>query len=228
MSEGIKFQLKREYIVESLRAAIWSGEFKPGQKLRQDELADRFGISSTPVREALRQLEAEGLVTSVAHQGVVVTRLSHAEIKERYRLRALLESYATREAVTHLQADPDRRQQLLADLQKLQESLSQAIQHEQKGEAVRFNNELHLRLYDEADSPLLKSMIVDLWKKVLPFSSYWIVPGRAAQALTEHDALLKAIAAGDAQSAERLVHEHIDVSEQVLEHLDPVPPDEAS
>lgn len=224
MAEPVRFQLKRDYIVESLRAAIASGEYPPGQKLRQEELAARFGISSTPIREALRQLEAEGLVTSVAHQGVCVTRLSPEAIKERFRLRALLEAYATREAVTYLQTDLARRKQVITDLQAFQGQIIAAFETGQRGQMVELNYALHARLYEEARSPLLSQMISDLWKYQFPFSSLWLVPGRAEKAQAEHVALFEAIAQGDADTAEQLTREHIDLSSQMLlEHFEALP-----
>src|SRR3712207_5245594 len=120
MGEPVRFQLKRDYIVEALRAAIARGELKPGQRLRQEELAARFEISSTPVREALRKLEAEGLVASVPHQGVYVARPSLERMAESYRLRALLETHALKEAMLQLEKAPERREKLLADLEEYQ------------------------------------------------------------------------------------------------------------
>ncbi len=216
MNEPVRFQLKREYIVERLRNAIASGELKPGQKLRQEELAARFEISSTPVREALRKLEAEGLVTSVAHQGVYVSRPSSEEIQERYRLRALLEAYAAQEAVNNLSAEPTRRLQVMAELRQYQQALIVAIEAGRKDEAVQHNAALHLRLYDEARSPLLRQMILDLWKYGYPYNSLWLVPGRAEQAQIEHEKLLVAIEAGKAEAAAQIMREHIELSSQVL------------
>jgi len=220
MNESNRFQLKRDYIVEQLRAAIAQGELRPGQKLRQEELAARFQISSTPVREALRKLEAEGLVTSVPHQGVYVTRLSAQQVEEHYRLRVLLEVHAIGEAMQQLQnAGSEQRAKLLTDLEKYQVSLKTAFQEGRKAEIVPINYALHLRLYDEARSPLLKQMIVDLWKR-LPFSSLWLVPGRAEQAQDEHEDLFEAIRQQDSVTAEQILRQHIELSGRVfLEHF---------
>ncbi len=218
MSEPNRFQLKRDYIVEKLRAAIAGGELKPGQKLRQEELAARFQISSTPVREALRLLEAEGLVTSVPHQGVFVSRLSIEEMEERYRLRALLETYAIREAMRHLAREPERLTRLLSDLQEYQAAMSGAIREGREGEVVQVNYDLHLRLYEEARSPLLLQMILDMWKH-FPFSRLWFLSLRAEQAQAEHEALFEAIRQSDAAAAEQILQAHIEVSARAfLEH----------
>src|SRR5262249_3353355 len=86
----------RVLVEEKLRAAIVTGRFKPGQRLIERELCDLIGVGRTSVREALRQLEAEGLVTTVPHRGPVVSTISVAEAEQLYALRGLLEGYAGR------------------------------------------------------------------------------------------------------------------------------------
>jgi DNA-binding GntR family transcriptional regulator len=219
MSEANRFQLKRDYIVEQLRAEISAGKLKPGQKLRQEELAARFQISSTPVREALRKLEAEGLLTSVPHQGVFVSQIRLEEMEERYRLRILLETYAVKEAMRHLQAAPEQRDKLLNDLEEYQAAICAALEEGRHSEVNQLSYDLHLRLYEEARSPLLKQMILDLWKH-FPFRSLWFVPGRAEQAHAEHLILFDAIRQGDTAEAERLLREHLETSARVfIEHF---------
>lgn len=212
-----RFLLKRDYIVEQIRNAIQNGELKPGQKLRQEELAARFQISSTPVREALRKLEAEGLVKSVPHQGVYVARLSLEELEEHYRLRVLLECYATRLAVEKLRQEPTRCAATLSDLGGFQAELKSALEQERRAETITINHSLHLRLYEEAHSPRLKQMITDLWKQ-LPFNSLSLVEGRAEQAYLEHEELFGAIRSGDATIAEQIIRRHIEISGRAFDH----------
>lgn len=215
MSETVRYFLKRDYIVEQLRAAIASGELQPGQKLRQEELAARFQISSTPVREALRLLEAEGLVTSVPHQGVFVTRLTAQEAVEYYRLRALLEAYAAKEAVVRLKGDDLRRTRLLEQLEEIQQGLNHAIDNKNIEEAANLNRTLHLLLYEEAAMPLLKQLITDLWKR-MPFHNIWLGAWRTAEIEAEHRELLEAIRSGDPVAAERITRLHIELSLEVF------------
>ncbi len=223
MTEPTRFQLKRDYIVERLRAEIASGELKPGQKLRQEELAARFQISSTPVREALRKLEAEGLVTSVPHQGVCVTRLSAEDMADRYRIRALLETYAIKEAMRHLNEAPERREKLLTELEQYQAAMRAALHEGRTSDVTQINYDLHMRLYEEARSPLLKQLILDLWKQ-FPFSSLWFVPGRAELALEEHEKLFAAIRQNMPDAAEEILRNHVELSGRTfLEHLRSLP-----
>ncbi len=215
MSVENRFQLKRDYIVEQLRTAIAKGELLPGQKLRQEELAARFQISSTPVREALRKLEAEGLVTSIPHQGVFVSRVDPAEMEERYKIRAMLETYALREAMARLKNAPDRLEQLLNDLEEYHAAMDEAIREARSGDIIQLNYDLHLCIYEEAKMPLLKQMIQDLWKH-FPFSALWYVPGRAAQSRDEHAELFQAIRHKNSDLAGQLLQSHIENSGQVF------------
>jgi DNA-binding GntR family transcriptional regulator len=89
-------------VIAALRERILHGDFGEGEQLRQDAIAEEFGVSRIPVREALRQLEAEGLVTLYAHRGAVVTQLSPSEIGELFELRALLECDMLRRAIPHI------------------------------------------------------------------------------------------------------------------------------
>jgi len=100
--------------VEALREKILRGEYPEGAPLRQDTLAAELGVSRIPVREALRQLEAEGLVTFVPHFGAVVSSLSLSEIKELFELRALLETDLLRRAIPRIrEEDLDRADEIL-------------------------------------------------------------------------------------------------------------------
>ena len=92
----------KDTLVEILRDEIIQGHLAPGQHLRLEEIAPRFDVSTTPVREALRELEVEGLVTIFPHRGAIVTKLSVEELQDIYDIRVTLEEMATRFAVPHL------------------------------------------------------------------------------------------------------------------------------
>ena len=95
----------KETLVETLRDEIIRGDFVPGQYLRLEEIASRFDVSTMPVREALRDLEAEGLVTIFPHRGAIVTELSADELQDIYDIRVTLEEMATRLAVPLMTED---------------------------------------------------------------------------------------------------------------------------
>jgi DNA-binding GntR family transcriptional regulator len=104
-------------VLDALRERILSGDISGGEQLRQEKLADELGVSRVPVREALNQLEAEGLVRLVSHKGAVVTRLSLDELQEAYEIRARLETWLLDLSIPHL-AEPDftRAEEILAEL----------------------------------------------------------------------------------------------------------------
>jgi len=99
-------------IIDTLRRMIFSNELQPGERLVQDELAVRLKVSRTPVREAIRQLETEGLVTILPYKGATVTKVTIKEIREIYQVRIALQSHATRLAIANLQEE---------DIEKLDE-----------------------------------------------------------------------------------------------------------
>src|SRR5690349_6633325 len=94
----------REKILETIRDAIMSGALKPGEKVAEPELAERFGISRTPIREAFRQLESEGYLTVIPRKGAVVVSFSPKEVEEFYAIKSILEGYAARRACINLTA----------------------------------------------------------------------------------------------------------------------------
>lgn len=97
-----------DYVAEALRAAILAGRFEDGQELNQVELADHFGVSRVPVREALRQLQAEGLIEAQAHRRAVVTGFSPERILEMFELRMLLEGFLLEKAAPNIDGDASR------------------------------------------------------------------------------------------------------------------------
>src|SRR4051812_14059546 len=92
----------RERILETIRDAIMSGSLKQGEKVAEPELAERFGISRTPIREAFRQLESEGYLTVIPRKGAVVAAFSERDVEEFYAIKSILEGYAARMACTNL------------------------------------------------------------------------------------------------------------------------------
>ena len=107
----------QDAVVDGIRSMILDGQLRPGDRLRQDDLADRFGVSTMPIREALRQLQAEGLVTFYPRRGASVARLSVSDYEEIYRIRQELESLACHWAAEHIERIPiDRLKELLEEL----------------------------------------------------------------------------------------------------------------
>jgi len=202
-----KYKTQTEWVVQTLREAILSGKMKPGQKLRQEELAQQLDISPTPVREAFRQLEAEGLVVHLPHKGVRVTDVSAESVEEIYLIRSALESLAARLAVMRSQsADLNK---LIQKLEGLQRSMEECLEKKNYQELVNLHEEFHMSLYEMSGSQRLRRLITSL-RSLFPRISLWAIPERAARSMEEHKEILEAIRNRQAERTERLVSEHIE------------------
>ena len=208
-SERLSFRSKTEAVEEYLRARIQSGEIQPGERLRQDLLAEQLGVSSTPVREALRRLEAEGLVLHIPNKGVTAREASQHEIEEVFPLRILLEGYATRLAASRL---TDGEMDLLTSLHQRMAELEAA------GDRRAFsavNDRWHTTIYRAAGSKLLEKTIRNIWK-LASVDDLWAIPGRSAASVEEHERILQALLSRDGDEAERAMAEHLAIGKRFL------------
>ena len=197
---------KKDTIVEMLREAILSGELEPGERLHQDRLAARFQVSSTPIREALRELEAEGAINHTPRKGVRVADVNQTtlrDIREIYLVRGVLESLATRMAVSYLN---------VAHIQRLRALLAAMESETESGQLKKLrrqNYEFHMLIYQAADMPQLLKIIRVLWTK-FPWDTLHVLPGRANETAEEHRKIIQAVEDGNARLAGQLMQEHID------------------
>lgn len=131
------FKTLRERVVEAIREAIVKGQLKPGERLTEEEMAERYQISRTPVREAFRELAAEGFIDIYPHRGAVVSSWDEKDVEDFYELKALLESYAARKAVDRLTEKDLQR------MEKLNEQLERMAGKEDSAAVLRAHNEFH-------------------------------------------------------------------------------------
>ncbi len=183
---------------------IRSGALAPGTRLRETELAERLGISRTPVREAIRQLEADGLIIHLPRQGASIRTLDHAEIVELYEMRTVLEGTAARLAARAASGIE------LAELAALNSELAAAPAGPQ---ARELNRQFHRTLFDAARNRFLLKSISALQKTLLILGPSTLTdPDRAAAAVTEHAAVLDALEARDAAGAEAAMRAHVEAA----------------
>jgi DNA-binding GntR family transcriptional regulator len=195
-------QTKDYQVAELLREKIIAGSFIRGQRLKQAEIAKQLDISITPVREALRLLEAEGYVRVSSHRGAVVAPFLIEQADELCELRMDLEGKLTAAAAKRM--TPDVLQALLTLDKSIREALKRGDQ-----QAVRGGNfRLHFRLYEAAGMPNTLEFVRVLWAKY-PFDLLGAIPGRPALVLDEHAAMLDALRRKDARQALRAMHAHI-------------------
>jgi DNA-binding GntR family transcriptional regulator len=178
----------QDVVLASMREAILSGALPPGTRLRQEKLAERYGTSRIPVRDALRALEYEGLVRSAPYRGFTVTELDADDIEEVYDLRVLLEGHAVRLALP-LMTDEDLRalEELYAEMASVPAGDAQLAARE------RF----YLRLYSITGRPRLVGLIARLRQEVAR-SLRWPTLQHSP---SHHEAFFEAIRAGDAERA---------------------------
>jgi DNA-binding GntR family transcriptional regulator len=186
-----------------LREAILGGDLKPGMRIRQEEVAERFGASRLPVREALRTLEAEGLAESEPHKGARVPRLSQHEVEVIYRMRERLEPLALVESLPQLDAADHER---LEDVQR---------RIEENGDLERFldlDREFHLLTYSGCHIDPLTSMVTRLWNSTQHYRRAYVALGGKSRMWvvnSEHRLILDAVVRRDALDAERFLSGHI-------------------
>lgn len=186
---------------------IRAGTLAPGARLRETELAERFGISRTPVREAIRQLEADGLVAHLPRQGASIRMLDYTEVMELYEMRAVLEGTAARLAA---RAASDIE---LDELTALNKELA-ATQDSAK--AYDLNRQFHMTLLDAAKNRYLVKSVNALQKTLLILGPTTLIePVRATHALTEHEAILAALRDRDGLRAEAAMRDHIEAAHRV-------------
>jgi DNA-binding GntR family transcriptional regulator len=190
-------------IAADLRQAILGGSIRPGERVRQEEVAQRLGASRLPVREALRMLEAEGLIEHEANKGARVPRLDRHEVDVIYQMRERLEPLALTESIPGL-TDADLRE--LEQIQQLIESDTDL------GRFLELDRAFHLLTYSACRIDQLSSMVVRLWNSTQHYRRAYVSisgPGRRWVINAEHRLLLDSIERRDATDAERYLSGHI-------------------
>ena len=191
------------YVVERLQRDMASGVLRPGEPLRQVQIAQRYGVSVTPVREALRILEAAGAVTYSAHRGATVRDLDPGAVADLYRLRAAVEGLATQMAVERM--TPQR----LDAIEAAQDAMRQAQAGDSApGQLSRLNKALHFAIYDGGPA-LMREHITALWSRFPVSATIWGSDATARALAGDHEAILAAIRAGDTEAADTAMAGHI-------------------
>lgn len=189
-------------IADDLRRSILAGEFEPGARIRQEDLADRHGASRLPVREALRMLEGEGLVTLVANTGAWVSRLSLAECEEMYQIRERIEPLLLRYNVPLLSEGQIDELDRLAAAMEATDDLE---------EFIGLDREFHLSSYAVAETSVLGDTVLQLWNRTQHYRrAFMRVRGSDDRSVHfEHHLLVSALRRRDAEDAERVLTGHI-------------------
>jgi DNA-binding GntR family transcriptional regulator len=194
----VSYVSKTDMVAALIRELIITGELTAGQQLRQRDLAQRFGVSQTPVREAMRRLESEGLVIGDTHRGFTVVTPDDGPVEENFQIRAALESLGASLAARKIDEAG------LAELERLNEQMRALAGGDPR--YAELNREFHFTLYQYSRSPLLMSLMRLLWASLHGGPR---VLRTHAESARQHDAILDALRAGDADAASALTYQHI-------------------
>ena len=199
----IDLRTKEEQVADFLREGIISGMFPRGSRLKQAEIAEQLQLSITPVREALKLLEAEGYVSGDSYRGARVVPFDETASEEVLELRLLLESRLTRATAEKVTA------QDITELRALADEFEQAFNRGDRAAARGVNYRFHRRMYSIADMPQTLHFVQILWARY-PFDLINAVEGRGPEAAREHDEILNALLQGDASAAMLAMRKHIE------------------
>ena len=198
-SEPIQLTLRAAALI---RGMIFDGELLPGEKLRQVELAERIGVSRSPLREALRTLESEGLLTYEMNRGYMVARLEPSEVAELYHMRALLEHELMRSIVR-----PDK--DVLDVLEKHNETMMAAIRQEDIAEIMRANRDFHFTIFELSPMRQFRQEIARLWQLCEGYRHWWWhTPDAAARIDREHKQIIRTLRRYDLERLIQLCDAH--------------------
>jgi DNA-binding GntR family transcriptional regulator len=193
-----RYVSKSDLVTDALRELITDRQLSPGTPLRQRDLAEQFAVSYTPVREALRRLESEGLVVTDVHRGATVARTESEETEENYRILAVLEALAGTLALSKM-TDPD-----LTEIEAVYRQV--AACHPDDSRLAELNRQFHFRIYECARSPMLLLLMRILWRSF----PYGPQSGRPHQeSVRQHAQLVKALQRRDEEQVAAIIQEHV-------------------
>jgi DNA-binding GntR family transcriptional regulator len=203
----------RRVVAERLRAAIHAGELKPGEWLRQEQIAQQFGVSQMPVREALQDLVAEGLVEHIPYRGIRVIEFTLADLLDLYTVRAVAEGLAARYAA------PNITPEQLAQLNDLNDEMERQRVKKDWAEYRQVNRRFHRLIYAASNHAYLIRTLDQMWNTFptmmlgnFPVTAARPIPQRGASDKQEHLAIIAALHAHNGERAERLMRAHIEES----------------
>ncbi len=207
----------RNLVVDRLRSAILSGEIKPGEWLRQERLAQEYSVSQMPVREALKELTAEGIVEHIPYRGVRVIAFSPDDIWDLYTCRSFMEGMAARAAAANMTSAE------LVELKALQVQMRQHLEPEVLPDYPELNRRFHKVIFGASRRTYLIRTLNQMWA-AFP-SMLWgnfartaakPMPLRDKADIEEHEALIAALEKRDGEMAERITRHHIEEAGQHL------------
>jgi DNA-binding GntR family transcriptional regulator len=197
----------QEAVVEHVRNMILKGQLLPGQRLLQEELAEKLGVSRTPIREALQRLAHEGLVSISSYKGASVAKFSGSDLIEVYSVRIALESYAAYQAAQNI-TDGE-----LMRLETLMKEMGEAFQNKDFEHLLEVHHRLHANIYAIAGKQRLYELIIQYLDLASLYQRMALSLGRgASDPIKEHNDILETLRRRDADAAGRIVRTHLELT----------------
>lgn len=199
----------RDVVFENLRTAILDGNLKAGQRLMEVQLAEQLGVSRTPIREAIRKLELEGLVVMLPRKGAYVANMSFKDLIDVLEIRASLEGLAAS------LASERRRDEDIVELERVAKEFEKSVREANIDDVLKKDVEFHEKIFIMANNKKLYQLITSLWEQVHRFRVTYVSNYEASLSLVdEHNRILEAIKEGDSELAKKYATEHIELAEQ--------------
>ena len=193
----------RGRVFHKIRDDILSGKYKEHEELKEVAIGEELGVSRTPVREAFRQLELEGLIQIIPNKGAYVTGITVNDVKDIYMIRSRLEGLCARWATETITDE---------QMEEMDENVYLAEFHAQKGhmdQMAELDNRFHEIMYEACDSKMLEHLLKDYHNYVLRVRRKTLSTNRGTESNNEHRMIMEAIKAKDADKAEELAHAHM-------------------
>jgi DNA-binding GntR family transcriptional regulator len=200
----------RERIVESIRNAIVNGKLQPGTRIAEPELADKFGISRTPIREAFRQLESEGFISVVPRKGAIVASISPQDISNFYDLKMVLEGYAAHCSARVLTAAD------IAKMETVNRQMEAASHKKDLRRILALHNEFHDIFLRACGNEKLHAIVQNMVMQFQRFRLILAMPGKIEGSIRQHKEIIEAFRKKDPDLAEELVRKNAQYGKNLL------------
>jgi len=204
-----------DQIAEIIRNDVLTGRLRPAERVGQAQWADRVGVSRMPVRDAINQLCAEGILVQNENGFATVAKVDPVDVRDGYELTAIVASMAARRAAQRI------RESEIAELEAIHAGMREAVESRDNARALRLNWAFHSAINRAARSPRLTAALRNLATSMPHGAAFELLPDWPEQARKDHEALLDALRRRDGERAAKLMREHIITgSTPVIEHLE--------
>lgn len=205
---------RAEIIADEIEGLIFDGTFSDAMRLDETQLADQFSVSRTPIREALQRLASSGLVEQIPRRGVFVRQPGPVELLEMFEVMAELEASAARFAATRISDEA------LRDLRASNTRCISAVATGDADDYYRENEKFHSTIYAQSGNTFLEQECLRLQKRLRPFRRVQLrLRGRLKQSMSEHEAIVDALDAGEGEKASEVMRSHVAVQGEKFHHL---------